>query len=154
VVDRKELEKARNTCFRLLKFRPRSEYELRLYLKKKKFSHEVIEEVTRSFLNNGLIDDSVFAKLWIESRIKRPLGLRRIIFELKTKGISDDIINDATSKYGSSENEEKIVEELVSRKLKAMHGLDREKKKSRLWGLCLRKGFSKEVVYEVLNKSI
>lgn len=154
MVDRKELEKARNTCFRLLKFRPRSEYELRLYLKKKKFSHEVIEEVTRSFLNNGLIDDSVFAKLWIESRIKRPLGLRRIIFELKTKGISDDIINDATSKYGSSENEEKIVEELVSRKLKAMHGLDREKKKSRLWGLCLRKGFSKEVVYEVLNKSI
>ncbi len=40
------------------------------------------------------INDSYFAGAWIDSRLLRPLGLRRIRQELKIKGIANEIIDE------------------------------------------------------------
>ncbi len=147
-----DLQKARNICLRLIKIRPRSEYELRIRLIRNKFGSEIITEAITGLSKIGLVDDLAFARLWVESRIKKPLGLSRLSFELKTKGINKEIIEKVLSGYNSPEKEEEIVRELVKQKIKKLADLNKEKIKNRLWGFLLRRGFSKDIVYDVLNE--
>ena len=88
----KDLSSAKKACFRLIKFRPRSEYELRTRLLQKGFEKEVIDGAITAISKIGLVDDLAFARMWTESRLKKPLGLNRIYFELKQKGVGKEII--------------------------------------------------------------
>jgi len=148
----KDLSSAKTACFRLLKIRPRSEHELRSRLLQKGFENKVIEEAIAAIAKIGLIDDLEFARLWVSSRIKRPLGLKRLSFELKQKGVDKDIIEKVVGEYNCPEKEEEVIRELLEQKLKKLSGLDRHKIKERLWGFFLRKGFSKDIVYDVLSE--
>ncbi|MDP2755007.1 MAG: regulatory protein RecX, partial [Nitrospirota bacterium] len=87
------LEKARGYAFLLLKFRLRSEKEITQRLKGKKFDEQVIKETIEFLKERKFIDDQAFAKAWIESRIRKPLGLRRLRQELSLKGIDMKIID-------------------------------------------------------------
>jgi regulatory protein len=80
-----ELEKARAYAFLLLKFRPRSELELSQRLKRKKFSQEIVFKSIAFLKEKKFLDDDCFARNWINSRIKKPLGLRRLRKELISK---------------------------------------------------------------------
>ncbi|MFA5096766.1 MAG: regulatory protein RecX, partial [Candidatus Omnitrophota bacterium] len=71
-------EKAREYAFLLLKFRLRSENELVQRLRRKKIPAETIKEVISFLEEKKFIDDNVFARAWLSSRLKRPFGLRRI----------------------------------------------------------------------------
>jgi regulatory protein len=148
----KDLKSAKNACFRLLKVRPRSEYELRSRLSLKDFEKEVIEQAVSDIAKIGLIDDAAFARMWVESRIKKPLGLNRLSFELKQKGIDKEIIESVLNEYKSPQQEEEIVRDLMQQKIKRFSGLDKKKIKQRLWGFFLRKGFSKDIVFDVLSE--
>ncbi len=78
-------EKARAYAFLLLKFRLRRENELLARLKQKGFSEQVSKDTVNFLKEKEFIDDRVFAKGWVASRLKRPFGLRRIKQELNLK---------------------------------------------------------------------
>jgi regulatory protein len=146
------LQKAKNYAFLLLKFRLRSENEIRQRLKKKKFDADIIE-MTLSFLKDkGFIDDNYFAKTWIESRIKKPLGIRRLRAELNLKGINKAIIDTQINEIKKSYPEEDIVGGIAKDRLNKLKGIDPQKAKRRVYAYLLRRGFSPEVVIDVLNK--
>ena len=152
MVNKKDLASAKKACFRLLKVRPRSEYELRSRLKLKGFEKSTVDSAVAELYRIGLLDDLAFARLWVESRIKRPLGLNRLSYELKLKGIDKGIIQQVVGEYDSPLKEEQVVRELLEKRLKKLSGLDKNKVKGRLWSFFLRKGFSKQIVYDVLNE--
>ena len=107
----------------LLKFRLRSENEIRQRLKKKKFDVDIIE-MTLSFLKDkGFIDDDYFAKTWIESRIKKPLGIRRLKAELSIKGINKAIIDTQINEIKKSYPEEDIVKGIENREITELENL-------------------------------
>ena len=58
------LERARSHALRLLKFRPRSEAELRRRLIQKGFSSSVAEALLAEMKRQGLLNDSKFARLF------------------------------------------------------------------------------------------
>lgn len=149
---KKDLHSAKTACFRLIKVRPRSEHELRSRLLQKGFEKEVIDEAILAISKIGLVDDTAFARMWVESRIKKPLGLNRLSFELKQKGIDKEIIENTLREYKSPEKEEEIVRGLMQQKIKKFSGLDKQKIRQRLWGFFLRKGFSKDIIYQVLSE--
>ncbi len=151
-MNRKDLSQAKRACFNLLKIRPRSEYELRNRLKIKGFAKDIIDLVIKELYGIGLLDDLAFARLWVESRIKKPLGLNRLSYELKIKGIDKEIVKQVISDFDSPEEEEAVVRELFQKKLKKLTNLDKQKIKSRLWSFFLRKGFSKDIVFDVLRE--
>ena len=107
------LNKARQIVYQLLKFRLRSEQELRNKLNQRKLPGPIAEQTIRYFKEIDLVDDNVFARQWISSRLKKPFGLNRIRLELKQKGIDSEIINGALKDTAAHYDELEVVTELA-----------------------------------------
>ena len=146
------LQKARNYAFLLLKFRLRSEKELYQRLKRKKFEEGVIRETLSFLKDKAFIDDRLFTKAWIESRIKRPLGLRRIRKELNLKGIPREIIDSEIIATKENYREEDVVDRIALQKFGQLKGIAPDKAKRRLYAYLLRRGFSPEIVMDAVNQ--
>jgi regulatory protein len=149
--NQESLEKARNYCFLLLKFRLRSEKEICERLKNKKFEEEIIRQTIVFLKDKGFIDDNNFARVWIQSRLKKPLGIRRIIQELKLKGIDAEIIESRISEVKKNYPERDIVGSIVQGRLKRLKGIEPRLAKQRVYAYLLRRGFSPEVIIDALN---
>lgn len=147
-----EVTKAKNAVFRLLKYRARSRKEIEDRLKQKKFSQDTINLVIDYFDKLEFINDREFASSWLNSRIAKPLGMRRIFFELRQKGISKDIIEEAQSKLKERYNEYEVVSELVRNKMKRLANLESNKAKRRVYNFLIRRGFSIDVINEVFSE--
>jgi regulatory protein len=136
----------------LLKYRLRSENEIRLRLKKKKFPQELIDEAVAFLKEKRFIDDSVFARAWIESRLKRPLGLRRIQQELKLKGVAKEVISACVSRIKEGYAEEDVVKVIAEARRKRLKGIEPALAKRRIYAYLLRRGFSHDIVYDAISQ--
>lgn len=145
-------EKARAYAFLLLKFRQRSEKELRSRLKRKEFDRQVIDNTIRFLKEKKFIDDRRFARSWIKTRIKRPLGIRRLKVELRLKGVSPDIIEEEMDSISKDYSEQEVVSEIVRVKNESLKNIDPEKSKRRIYSYLLRRGFSPGVIIESLKR--
>ncbi len=150
--EKASLCKAKAVVYQLFKFRPRSEHEIITKLKEKNFESGIIEQVVSFFKKCGLIDDQVFAKSWVASRLNKPIGLRRIQEELKVKGIAAEIIALQLSAAKSGYDESAAIKEIIKRRARIYQELDPIKKRRRLEGYLLRRGFSTETVYKILKR--
>ena len=150
--NRDSLEKAKNYAFLLLKFRLRSENEIRQRLKKKKFDTQIIENVVSFLKDKGFINDNYFAKTWVESRIKKPLGLRRLKEELKIKGIDKEIIEERINEIKKNYPEEEIIASIARERLKRIKDIDPQKAKKRIYAYLLRRGFSPDIILDVVGQ--
>lgn len=144
--------KARDYAFLLLKYRLRSENELRTRLKRKKFPEEVIAKTISFLKEKEFLNDALFAKSWIDARIKRPLGINRIREELKIKGVSREIIQEQLRQLKEDYREADIVKEVAAERFSRMRKLEPLAAKRRLCGYLLRRGFSPDTVYEALRQ--
>ncbi|MCM8780755.1 MAG: recombination regulator RecX [Candidatus Omnitrophica bacterium] len=147
-------QEAKNYCFLLLKFRLRSEDEIRRRLKKKRFNSTVIEKTLAFLRVRGFLDDRQFARSWLESRLKNKFGLRRIKQELLLKGIDKKIIDEQIEEIREGYSEEDLVAGLAQKRLNQLKDLDPQKAKRRLYSYLIRRGFSPERVLDVLNRLI
>lgn len=148
----KKRQQARNTVVRLLKLRPRSQYEIKSKLKAKNFNEEVITETLDHFTQADLINDRSFTRGWISARLNKPFGFLRIQHELIQKGIDRDIINEELEAALKDYREEDIVLELAQRRLKQYGQLEPQHAQRRLMGFLSRRGFPAEAIRKALQK--
>jgi regulatory protein len=139
-------------ALRFLKIRPRSIGELKEKLKIKGFLRTDIETTVHDLIASGLLDDRAFTKSWINYRLARPFGFRRIIQELKAKGIEKEIIEQAIAEVDDKYSPEKVVLELAQHRWQILPAIDPEKKKKRVSDFLLRRGFEVEIVMKVIKK--
>lgn len=149
--DKLTLSKAKAVVHRLFKFRLRSENEIRSKLREKGFTPEIVGETIAFFIKCEMIDDAIFAKAWIGSRLNKPMGLRRIKQELKEKGIADEIIASELGKAKADYDESEAVSKVIKRRARTYQGLDPLKAKRRMEGYLIRRGFSTETIYKTLK---
>lgn len=136
----------------LLKFRLRSEKEIYQRLKNKRFEEEIIKQTLFFLKDKGFIDDSLFAKTWIEFRIKKPLALRRIRQELILKGIAREIIDSQISEIINKDYSERdLVNEIAKARLSKLKGVEPGTAKRRVYAYLLRRGFSPEIIIDALS---
>ena len=147
-----QLEKARNYAFLLLKFRLRSEKELIARLKIKKFDLAIIKETVEFLKERDFINDRYFTSAWVNSRLKKPLGLRRIRQELQLKGVDKDIIDAKIAEVKKDYSEKDTVEKIARERIKRLKGLEPVKLKSRLFSYLVRRGFSAETAIDAINQ--
>ncbi len=86
-----------NKAYFFLKFRPRTEKEIRDYLYKKikttHWSRDDADKIIEELKEKELIDDEKFIDLFVRDRTAlKPKGKRVLIRELKLKGIKDELI--------------------------------------------------------------
>jgi regulatory protein len=146
-----DLKKAKMAVHRLLKIRLRSEHEVREKLIKKEFSDETIDKTIQYFKTNKFLDDQLFARAWIQSRLLKPFGLNRIRFELKNKGIANDILQHEISQVKENIDEPSLIETLVKKMKTKYKNIEPEKGKQRAYGYLVRRGFDGSLVMKVIR---
>jgi len=128
---------------RLLRYRPRSEGEVRHRLASLGFTDQEIEKAVATATAAGLINDEVFAKLWIEDRLlHHPLSRRAVRQELADKKIDKVTIDAAVDKFYPVEEEKRIALELARVRLAKYATLDRARRMQRTMSFLSRRGFS------------
>ncbi|MBU1998788.1 MAG: recombination regulator RecX, partial [Candidatus Omnitrophica bacterium] len=99
----------------------------------------------------GFVDDTIFARNWSNSRLRKPFGLRRIRQELQFKGIDKKLIDEELERIKKDYPEQEIVSRIVKERLVKLKGIDPFKAKARLYGYLIRRGFSPDTIREVFN---
>jgi regulatory protein len=108
----------------------------------------VVEHLTRL----GYVDDRTFARQWAAGRVRLSgFGRRRIEQELRQKGVDKDVIHEALKEVILPEDERETARALTLRKLKTMKDVLPETRKRRLAAFLERKGFSYEIIREMIR---
>ncbi|MCU1593042.1 MAG: recombination regulator RecX, partial [Frankiales bacterium] len=114
---------ARQVCLDQLEYGPRTRKELATALARKGIPEEAAQEVLGRFTEVGIIDDALFASLWVTSRHRgKGLAGRALSQELRRKGIDDAIAKEAVEQLDPDE-EAATARSLVRRKLPSTRGL-------------------------------
>lgn len=145
------LQGAKDTVFRLLNLRARSESEIRDKLTRKGFSEPVIERAVQYFYDIRLINDREFAQKWISARLARPWGINRIRFELKEKGVDIAVIEEELQKATEGYHETEVASQLAQRQASKYKNITQEKRQQRVYGYLMRRGFSPRAVLQALK---
>lgn len=153
-IDKKIFQKAKADALRLLRFRPRSIKEMAQRLKRKGHRGFIIAQVIDELKEKNLLDDKVFARLWIGDRISlKPTGKNLIVRELKSKGLDDELINAVFDEYEESFDEYEMAKPLARRKLEQMKGIEGEKAKKKLLDFLSRRGFSYNTIWKIIKEN-
>lgn len=143
-----------NRALRFLSFRPRSEKEIRDYLKVKnqkskiKIDDKIIDSIVEKLKEQKFINDEEFAKWWIEQRtLIKPRAWRIIKFELKNKGISEEVIESLEFRV---QNDGEIAIKLAGKKISRYKNLPKQEVYQKLGRYLSSKGFN----WEIIKKSI
>ena len=152
---------AKNYAFKLLSFRPRSVEEIKTklngYLHKKGFKSILSEKIIGELKEQNYLNDLEFTKWWIGQRSNSAIrGVRVIKMELKSKGISPDIIEsvlNSKSKENETQKAAKTLEKLLRKLPKSLSSIELRVK---LNNHLLRRGFdfetTKKAIDEILKK--
>jgi regulatory protein len=141
------LDKAYDRSLNLISHRMRSEWELRDYLKRKDYDEDVQEAIVSRLRDRGYINDTEFARRWVENRrLLKATSKRRLAQELRQKRVSDEIINQTLEADETDELE--VLKDLVERKRKQTKYKDDLK----LMQYLARQGFSYDLIKSELTK--
>lgn len=145
---------ARQICLHQLEFAPRTRAELAATLAKRGVPDEVAEAVLGRFAEVGLIDDALFAQLWVTSRhTGRGLAGRALSQELRRKGVDDETASAALATL-DPEQERVTARALVDRKLRSTRDLSPDARVRRLAGMLARKGYSGGLAFAVVREAL
>lgn len=147
-----ELEECRNYASKLLKYRSRSEKEIREKLNQKKFSENIVEDTIHWLKEKKYLDDQQFAQEWIESRKRKGYSEKYIRWELKKKGIISVPSEPELNNQEGLPDDREVAKRLVEKKIKQYKNIAPEKRKQRIQNLLLRHGFSWEIIEEILGR--
>jgi len=150
------LDRYYNLSLRYLSYRARSEKEIKDYLHKKQLraknlTDEIIIEIIERLKSYNFINDSLFAKAWIADRRQIKNKPTQVIrFELKQKGINEEVISKYLDRDDSKDSDLENAKKLANKKMDFYRNLPEDKRREKVMGYLLRKGFS----YDVVKKAI
>lgn len=152
IIKKSEFQKVLDKLLRFSMLRPRSEKEIKDYLKRKKIPETLNEDLFERLKYFDLLDDVKFAKWWVEQRITFKKKTKKIIEqELKFKGIKTDIIKNVLSE--TKIDELSIAKDLVTKRMYKWQKFDERTKKQKITQYLIGKGFDWSIINEVLNLS-
>ena len=145
---------ARAILLRRLEDQPRSRAELAESLAKKNVPAEVAVVLLDRFEEVGLINDSDFARQWVQSRQRtRGLAPRVLAMELRRKGVDDEIISEVLGELDPADARE-TAHRLVQKKLRSMASLDDTTRIRRLTSMLARKGYAPQLAFDVVRAEL
>jgi regulatory protein len=143
------VESAYEKALYYLSFRPRSEQEMRRYLKNKGLGEEQNEQILVRLKRARLVDDQDFARFWVESRqVHRPRGRRALRAELLRKGVPRDVIDTSIQDVDEEVQAFEAARSVVHR----LSMLEQKVFFHRLLGYLQRRGFGYDIAMRVTKE--
>jgi regulatory protein len=138
--------------YRFVSLRPRSEKEIRDYLHGKHATDLDSEKIIQLLVKQKLLDDSAFVQWWLEQRATfRPKGKRVLRAELKQKGISEELIEEALN---DGVDELILAKAAAAKKVKIYRSLPPREFRQKLSNFLGRKGFPWGIIKRVLDEEV
>lgn len=101
----------------VLSYRPRSEWELRDYLRRKQAEPEIADKLIEKLRELRYVDDEAFARAWVESRMaSKPTSRRKLKAELQAKRVDAAIIDNVLEEAADSASDSIAIQQLIEKK--------------------------------------
>jgi len=111
----------------------------------------MIEAVIRKLKDQKYLNDSQYAAAYSRNRKENEkFGKRRVITDLKIKGVHGDLIDAAVASAYEDSNEEQLARRFVERKRVKKPAT--QKDAARIFRMLLRAGFSSTTIYKILKR--
>jgi regulatory protein len=136
--------------------RMRSVAELKRNLRRRveadtELGQTLVELVIRKLKDQGYLNDSQYAAAYSSfRRDNEKFGRRRVITDLKAKGVHDDVIEKAVDAIYDEVNEESQARAYLRRK--RLQKPKNEKETARVFRSLLRAGFGSKTIFTILKK--
>ena len=144
------VHQAVNRAVDFLSYRPRSSEEVRRHLVKKKIPEAVVSLAMERLHNLEYLDDTAFARFWIENRDTfKPMAPRALRFELRQKGIEDDILDPLLEELLDVQGS---AYRAAKKQLRRYKGKTRQEWKRKLSGKLQRRGFDYGIIHDVIHR--
>jgi regulatory protein len=109
------LDKAYGNALRYVAMRPRSEWELKDYFRRKGVDEEYGSHIADRLRGVGLLDDLAFARAWASNRrLLKSISKRRLRLELQQKHVPSDVIDQVLAE--DETDERTSLRELIAKK--------------------------------------
>jgi regulatory protein len=116
------------------------------------FDQDTIEETIQKAEVAALLDDRLFAKLWVEDRLLyHPLSRRAVTQELAEKGIAPEITNEMLEERYPPGKEKEIALKLAQTRLARYQNLDQDRRIRRTVAFLTRRGFNVSLATRVVR---
>jgi regulatory protein len=138
-----------NAALRYLGYRPRSEAEIRQCLRQHGFDSDCTEKTLAKLKEQGLVDDTAFARFWLENREAfSPRSRRLTKLELRRKGLNSDIIEQVA---GEIDDRDSAYRAALGR-ARRLPMSDYQAFRRRLGEYLGRRGFSYNIIKETTER--
>lgn len=117
------------------------------------YGRTLIELIVRRLKDRGYLNDSQYAAYFSSlRRDNQKFGRRRVITDLKVKGVHGEVIDKAVTAAYEEVSEEKQAREYLRRK-RLVKPKDRDKKQTaRIFRQLARAGFGTKTIFSILKK--
>jgi len=151
IVRKAEFQKILDKLLRFAMVRPRSEKEFKDYFWRKKVHESLHEDLLKKLQHFELLDDTKFAKWWVEQRGNfKPKPVRILKIELTQKGIVKEIIETVLGE--TKLDEEKMARDIIERKGYKWKNLPAREARQKMSQYLAGKGFSWDTIEKVVSK--
>ncbi|MDD5264248.1 MAG: regulatory protein RecX [Candidatus Bipolaricaulis sp.] len=118
------------------------------------FPSEEAEAAVRRAVEEELIDDRVYAKLWVDDRLlHHPLSRRAIERELEAKGIPHEQIVRALDASYPASRESEIARELATARWTRLASTEPDARRRRAMDHLLRRGFPAGLAADAVRRA-
>ncbi len=142
-------DKAYGRALQYVAIRPRSEWEVRFYLKRKDVDEGEAAAIISRLQQLDLLNDLTFARAWVASRrLLKSTSKRRLVQELHQKHVGENIIEQVLAEDETDERQ--VLRDLIARKRQQPRYKADELK---LMQYLARQGYSYDDIKSVLNET-
>lgn len=140
------------TALHYLGYKPRTEREVRRKLDEKDLG--VVADRTIARLNElGYLDDASYAHMYVESRLRRGYGPRRIRMELRRRGVANAQVEEALEEVVDADDRLEAAREQAARRWPRLQKVaDPRRRRKKLYDFLLRRGFGYDLVRQVTDE--
>lgn len=135
--------------------RQHSRNEIRTKLRQKKFESYLIEQTLDELEQNNYVDDSLFAKIFTDEKVRlKNWGKNKIKSELIKRGITSKVISDVIEEKFSGEMEIDAGLEIARKKFNKLvnRNIDPKKLQTSIYGFLIARGYDYESCKQIVGR--
>jgi regulatory protein len=139
------LEKAKSVAMYYLSHRARTEHQLKMTLRKKLYTEDVIEKVCDFCKQYEWLNDNQFALRYIENKMKHQgKGRQWIIQSLLQKGIEKSTIEQALQLISETDEYEQLCEYIMKKQF--FYEKSDQRLKQKIFNHLMRRGYTIDLI--------